>query len=128
MRWVFARDHQTDRRRTERVVELTRWAGGKRYLSGPAGREYIERERFAEAKMELTYKSYDFPEYPQRYRPFVHAVSIIDLLFNVGPRAGEFVAARSDNEDAVVNGTLLLTHDAPRADPSPVDADDNSIG
>jgi hypothetical protein len=40
----------------------------------------------------LVYKSYEgYPEYPQRHPPFEHAVSILDLLFNAGPDAPEFI-------------------------------------
>jgi len=62
------------------------------YVSGPSASNYIERERFEEAGIELRYKSYDgYPEYPQRFPPFEHNVSILDLLFNTGPDAPRFI-------------------------------------
>ena len=34
----------------------------------------------------IEWMNYDgYPEYPQLYPPFEHGVSIVDLLFNVGP-------------------------------------------
>jgi hypothetical protein len=32
-----------------------------------------------------------YPEYPQLYPPFVHEVSIIDLILNVGPDAKKYM-------------------------------------
>ncbi len=32
-----------------------------------------------------------YPEYAQLFPPFEHAVSIIDLIFNEGPNAPEFM-------------------------------------
>jgi hypothetical protein len=32
-----------------------------------------------------------YPEYEQLYPPFEHAVSIVDLIFNVGPGARDFM-------------------------------------
>lgn len=69
-----------------RLLELVVKAKAGRYISGPAAKEYIEPERFADAGIELVWKDYSgYPEYPQRFPPFEHGVSIIDLLFNVGP-------------------------------------------
>jgi hypothetical protein len=32
-----------------------------------------------------------YREYPQPYPPFEHAVSVLDLLFSTGPRAGDYL-------------------------------------
>jgi hypothetical protein len=83
-----SRDFQLEGRRLDRLLALLRAAGATRYVSGPAGRSYIDPERFSAAGIELTFKSYDgYPEYPQRFPPFDHFVSIVDLLCNVGPEA-----------------------------------------
>lgn len=64
----------------------------KTYVSGSSARDYIDPLRFELLGVNLVYKSYDgYPEYPQRYPPFDHAVSILDLLFNVGPDAPAYI-------------------------------------
>lgn len=74
--------------RQDRLVDLLQKAGASCYLSGPAAKEYIDPPRFAEAGIELAWQDYSgYPEYPQRFPPFEHGVSIVDLLFNVGPDA-----------------------------------------
>ena len=76
----------------ERLLDLATRAGATHYLSGPAARNYIVPERFTKAGIVLEWKDYSgYPEYPQRHPPFEHAVSIVDLLFNAGPDAPEFI-------------------------------------
>lgn len=76
----------------DRLLDLLVKAGATSYLSGPSARAYIEPARFAEIGIELQWKSYaGYPEYRQRFPPFEHAVSILDLLFNVGPDAPAYI-------------------------------------
>lgn len=75
----------------EKVIDLCLKAGADAYLSGPAGRNYIRPELFAQAGIALSYKEYAYPEYPQFFPPFVHGVSVLDLLFHAGPRAPEYI-------------------------------------
>jgi len=87
-----SRDFQLAGRRLDRLLELLHAAGATRYVSGPAARDYIDPQRFSAAGIELTFKSYDgYPEYPQRFPPFDHFVSILDLLCNVGPDAPSYI-------------------------------------
>ncbi len=78
--------------KTEMLVSLCRAIDARRYISGPAARGYIETEAFERAGIELSFKNYDgYPEYPQQYPPFTHAVTVLDLLFNVGPDAPWYI-------------------------------------
>lgn len=78
--------------KTETLVALCRAAGATRYVSGPAARDYIEAGLFERAGIELSFKSYDgYPEYPQLFPPFAHGVTVLDLLFNVGPDAPWYI-------------------------------------
>ena len=61
-------------------------AGATEYISGPAARSYISEEAFSRENIKLTWMDYsNYPEYRQLYPPFIHDVSIIDLIFNEGP-------------------------------------------
>jgi hypothetical protein len=74
--------------KTERLVQLCSAAGATAYLSGPTARTYMDESLFADAGVELSYMDYSgYPEYPQLYPPFEHAVSIVDLLFHTGEHA-----------------------------------------
>lgn len=78
--------------KTARLVSLCKQAGASAYISGPAARDYMEPEQFDQAGIELEYFEYTgYPEYHQLYPPFAHDVTVLDLLFNEGPRAREFM-------------------------------------
>lgn len=77
---------------TERLVGLCQQAGAGQYLSGPSARSYLEEERFRAAGIEVLYADYaGYPEYRQLHGPFVHAVSVIDLLLNEGGQAPRYL-------------------------------------
>lgn len=76
----------------DRLVDLLKKVGASWYLSGPAAKDYIDPMRFADAGIELAWHSYaGYPEYPQRFPPFEHGVSIVDLLFNTGSDAPKYI-------------------------------------
>lgn len=87
-----SRDYGLSGRKFERLFELLTKAKAKRYISGPAAKDYIEPSRFNETGIVLAWKDYSgYPEYSQRFPPFEHGVSILDVLFNVGPDAPWYI-------------------------------------
>ena len=77
--------------REDRLLDLLSQLGATRYVSGPSARAYLHEDGFARLGIELAYKEYAYPEYPQLHGPFEHAVSVVDLLMNTGPRASSYV-------------------------------------
>jgi hypothetical protein len=78
--------------KTERLVDLCKRAGGSHYVSGPTARDYMELELFQAAGIAVAFFNYGgYPEYPQRFGKFEHGVTVLDLLFNVGPQAPQFM-------------------------------------
>ena len=94
-----SREYSATGQKLERLIDLVKQAKADVYVSGPAAKDYIDETRFREEGVALKYKSYaGYPEYPQFYPPFEHAVSILDLLFQVGPNAPYFIWGwRQDN-------------------------------
>ncbi len=77
---------------TERLLEICLQAGATTYLSGPAARAYLDETPFRAAGIDVQYMDYSgYPEYPQLYPPFDHAVTVLDLLFMTGPQAPAFL-------------------------------------
>jgi hypothetical protein len=76
----------------DKILDLLRLSHATRYISGPSASGYLDPARFEELGIELVLKDYSgYPEYKQLYPPFEHAVSIIDLIFNTGPDAADFI-------------------------------------
>jgi len=76
----------------ERVIEILHQVGGTVYVSGPAAKTFLDPQHFAQEGIALVWKDYSgYPEYEQLYPPFRHDVSILDLLFHVGPDAQQYI-------------------------------------
>ncbi|MBD1912378.1 MULTISPECIES: WbqC family protein [unclassified Leptolyngbya] len=78
--------------KNERLISLCKQAGGTHYISGPSAKDYMDLNQFTQARLKVTFFDYSgYPEYDQRFPPFDHAVSILDLLFNEGDQASKFM-------------------------------------
>lgn len=87
-----SREFAPQGKRQERLLNLLTLLGADVYVSGPAAKSYINPEDFECRGIELVWKDYaGYPEYPQLYPPFVHEVTILDMLFHVGPAAPDYI-------------------------------------
>ncbi len=94
IRTTFAdsRTYAAQGHKLDKLVDLVVKTGATTYLSGPAAKDYIEPERFEQVRIGLEWKDYSgYPVYPQRFPPFEHGVSILDLLFNTGTDAPWYI-------------------------------------
>ncbi|MFJ3046092.1 WbqC family protein [Herbaspirillum chlorophenolicum] len=78
--------------RNQRLVNLCRQAGATEYISGPAAREYLDETLFAQSGIHVTWFDYsNYPPYPQKWGAFEHGVTVLDLLFNMGPSSSRYL-------------------------------------
>ena len=70
-----------------RILELCRCLGADRYLTGDLARDYLEPERLAREGIQVEFQRYQHPKYRQQGPGFIAYLSILDLLFNEGPRS-----------------------------------------
>jgi hypothetical protein len=89
--FINSRDFGLTGRKTDRLIQICQACDATRYLSGPSARNYIEPDKFATIGVEIEYMIYDYPPYPQQFSPFMEGASIVDLLFNCGPKSMEFI-------------------------------------
>jgi hypothetical protein len=74
------------------LIQLCKKAGAKEYVSGPSARSYLDVDLFREEGIDVTWMDYSgYPEYGQQFLPFDHKVSVIDLIFNEGNKAQQFM-------------------------------------
>ncbi len=94
---VWSSDYDVEGDRTERLVALCEAARARRYLSGPSAREYLDEGLFERAGIDVAWFDYSgYPEYPQIHPPFVHEVTILDLLLNTGAEAPAYMKSFSE--------------------------------
>lgn len=78
--------------RTERLVNICAALGAKNYVTGPRAKDYIEETQFQNAGICLSYFDFSgYAPYSQQHGEFTHEVTILDLLFNVGPEARQYM-------------------------------------
>jgi len=73
------------------LIECKRF-GANSYMSGPSAAAYLDRDKFNRQGIDIEWMSYTgYPEYNQSRVPFEHQVSIVDLLFNHGQDAQNYL-------------------------------------
>jgi hypothetical protein len=91
-RLTWSSDYQLTDGRTERLLNICKQAGASVYVSGPAAKDYFDESLAQQLKIHVEWMDYSgYPEYRQLHQPFEHGVSILDLIFNEGPRARSFM-------------------------------------
>lgn len=98
---VMSRDYSANGTKTERLIDLLKKTGATTYLSGPAARGYIEEDLFRSNNIGLEYKTYGYQPYPQLWGEFAGAVSVLDLIANMGPESRHYLKSQAPNEIAV---------------------------
>jgi len=79
-------------KKSDLILELCKKVGATCYLSGPFGRDYLNADEFEDVGIELRFHDYVHPEYEQVYKGFEPYMSIVDLLFNHGPKSLEILS------------------------------------
>ncbi len=77
---------------SERLAVLAEAMGATRYISGPAAQAYLDPAPFARRGIEVAWMDYSgYPAYPQLWGEFAPAVSVIDLMLNMGAEAPRYL-------------------------------------
>jgi hypothetical protein len=77
---------------TERLINTCKAVGADTYVSGSGGKNYIDPKQFENEGIRLVYQEYAAVPYRQRFtKTFVPDLSIVDMLFNLGPDASRLI-------------------------------------
>jgi len=81
--------------KNEKVVGLLKQSGAGIYLARPGSREYMQAAPALYEGIKIVYMDYaGYPEYKQQNGEFVHNLSVIDLIFNMGPESPKYLNSR----------------------------------
>ena len=97
-------DHGGDN--TERIIQLTRAVAGDVHLTSTYGtpREYIDWTRVATAGIAVESQQFSEPRYRQQFEPFQPDLSVVDLLFAMGPATTGLLSARRQFDRVLAAG------------------------
>jgi hypothetical protein len=85
-------DYKIEGDKSEKVMNICLQSGAQEYLSGPSAKSYLDVDEFNKFDLKVKWMDYSgYKEYTQLYPPFIHEVSIIDLLFNIGSHSSEYL-------------------------------------
>lgn len=76
---------------TERLVDLCKRLNAKTYLSGISGKDYLETGLFEKESIQVEFQDYKPVEYAQLFPSFIPNLSTVDLLFNMGEEAKNYI-------------------------------------
>ena len=77
---------------TEKLLGICKDCNADIYLSGPAAKDYFDEDLAKQENIKVEWMDYSgYKEYEQLNSPFEHGVTILDLIFNEGDRAKEFM-------------------------------------
>lgn len=77
---------------TDRLIEICKSRKADTYLTGPAAKSYLSESAFYKENISLNWMDYShYPEYRQLAEPFIHQVSVLDLIFNTGPESYKYM-------------------------------------
>jgi len=85
-----SRDFGLSLHKTELLIESARALGADHFLSNIGSSVYVEEAVMAEQRVQHHWQRFEHPVYEQGL-PFVQDLSVVDLLFNIGPRSAQVV-------------------------------------
>lgn len=85
--------------RIERLIALCKIFKADIFYEGFAGKDYIEEKCFEEHGIKVEFQNYKHPVYTQLHGNFIPKLSVIDLLFNLGPESLSVLANKNFMED-----------------------------
>ena len=74
------------------------------YLSPRGASEYLSKDReiFAKRNIKVFLQEFNHPSYSQVYDPFIPFASVLDLVFNEGPRSLEIIRSGMRNPEELI--------------------------
>lgn len=86
------------RNKSDRIIDMCQKLHASSYVFGKLGRAYADFETFQAAGIKVYFQDYQHPTYPQIHGDFAPNLSIIDLLFNMGPDSLEVILSGNIKE------------------------------
>lgn len=100
--------------KNEKLVSMCKFLGADTYLCGSGGKNYVDEAKFNDAKITLQWHTYEHPVYKQRFEGFEPNLSIIDLLFNHGPKSkdvllsGGLVKSTNPSTNLLISKPIIM--------------------
>lgn len=89
---TWSTDYPSAEGQNEKLISICTATNATHYISGPAAKIYMDEGLFEKNGITVGWMDYSgYPEYKQLHGEFEHGVSILDLIFNMGPNATDYM-------------------------------------
>lgn len=94
-----SRKYNLDGTKEFRIRDLLEKINADTYVCGPSAQSYLKPEYLKGINVDLEWMDYSgYKEYHQLFPPFVHQVTILDLIFNEGPNSKYYLKTFAPDE------------------------------
>ena len=83
--------------KSDLVLNMCKYLKAKIYIFGGEGKNYANEQKFIESGVKPYFQKYKHPVYKQLHGKFEPNLSIIDLLFNAGPKSYDIMMSGNIN-------------------------------
>lgn len=77
--------------KSDLVLDMCKKLETDLYIFGKLGKDYANVRDFEENGIKVVFQDYRHPNYPQIHGKFIPNLSVVDLLFNCGPKSHEII-------------------------------------
>jgi WbqC-like protein family len=115
---VKASDYIFTGAKSDLVLDMCLKLGATDYIFGEQGKNYVNTGKFLKHGVTPYFQKYHHPTYAQINGPFLPYMSIIDLLFNLGPESRKTIMLGNPTSiSGLESGVLRVTNQPFQAEP-----------
>ena len=101
--FLNANDFKFQGEKSSLILNMCKELNASTYIFGMLGKDYADVQEFEKNDIELIFQNYNHPKYSQLYREFISHMSIIDLLFNHGPKSLEIILSNNISQKSIIS-------------------------
>lgn len=91
------------------ILEMCNYFNSDLFVFGKDGKKYADQNYFEKNNRNIYFQDYNHPTYPHLYRDFIPNLSILDLLFNVGPdKAFDIIMKDNISKSDLINQYIQI--------------------
>ena len=101
--FLNANDFKFQGEKSSLILNMCKELNASTYIFGMLGKDYADVQEFEKNDIGLIFQNYNHPKYSQLYREFISHMSVIDLLFNHGPKSLEIILSNNISQKSIIS-------------------------
>ena len=101
--FLNANDFKFQGEKSSLILNMCKELNASTYIFGMLGKDYADVQEFEKNNIGLIFQNYNHPKYSQLYSEFVSHLSVIDLLFNHGPKSLEIILSNNISQKSIIS-------------------------